>query len=32
VMGQLDSAKIKYSGFPDTKMSGFRLSVGYRWK
>ncbi|MDH4216184.1 MAG: DUF3575 domain-containing protein [Gallionella sp.] len=32
VMGQLDSATIKYSGFADTKLSAFRLSAGYRWK
>jgi hypothetical protein len=32
VMGQLDSATVRYSGFSDTKLSGFRLSVGYRWK
>lgn len=32
VMGQLDSATIKYSGSADTKMSAFRFSVGYRWK
>ncbi|MGB9092794.1 MAG: hypothetical protein WCB93_01620 [Gallionella sp.] len=32
VMGQLDSATLKYSGYADTKLSAFRLSVGYRWK
>ena len=32
VMGQLDSATIEYSGFADTKLSAFRLSLGYRWK
>lgn len=32
VMSQLDSATIKYSGSADTKLSAFRLSVGYRWK
>ena len=32
VMGQLDSATVKYSGFADTKLSAFRFSVGYRWK
>jgi len=32
VMGQIDGATIKYSGYADTKLSGFRLSVGYRWK
>jgi hypothetical protein len=31
VMGQLDSATLKYD-FWDTKLSAFRLSVGYRWK
>jgi hypothetical protein len=31
-MGQLDSATVKWSGFVDTKLSGFRLSAGYRWK
>jgi hypothetical protein len=30
-MGQLDSANIKYST-AETKLAGFRLSVGYRWK
>lgn len=30
-MGQLDSANIHFSN-SDTKLSGFRLSVGYRWK
>lgn len=32
VMGQLDSATIKYSGLSDIKFSAFRLSMGYRWK
>jgi len=32
VMGQVDSATIKYEGSSDTKLSGFRLSAGYRWK
>jgi len=32
VMGQVDSAKIKYSTPGQTKMNAFRLSVGYRWK
>jgi hypothetical protein len=32
VMGQLDSATLKWTGFADTKLSAFRLSVGYRWK
>jgi hypothetical protein len=32
VMGQLDSASMKYSGFSDIKISGFRLSIGHRWK
>lgn len=31
VMGQLDSANIKYST-AETKLAGFRLSIGYRWK
>lgn len=31
VMGQLDSAKLHYNGY-DSKLSGFRLSLGYRWK
>ncbi len=31
-MGQLDSANIAYSGFPDYKLHGMRLSIGYRWK
>jgi hypothetical protein len=31
-MGQVDSATVKWSGFADTKLSAFRLSVGYRWK
>ena len=31
VMGQLDSATIKYSG-ASIPISAFRLSVGYRWK
>lgn len=31
VMGQLDSAKLQYTG-STTKLSGFRLSIGYRWK
>jgi hypothetical protein len=30
-MGQLDSATLKYD-FWDKKLSGFRLSAGYRWK
>jgi len=32
VMGQYDSATLAYSGFSDSKLSAFRLSVGYRWK
>jgi len=32
VMGQLDSATVKYSGLSDIKFSALRLSVGYRWK
>lgn len=32
VMGQLDSATVKYSGLADIKLSAFRLSGGYRWK
>jgi hypothetical protein len=32
VMGQLDSATLQYSGFPDSKLSAFRLNAGYRWK
>ena len=32
VMGQVDSATVKYSGLWDTKFSAFRLSLGYRWK
>lgn len=32
VMGQLDSATVKNSNNNDVKLSGFRLSVGYRWK
>lgn len=32
VMGQYDSAKVKYSGLSDIKFTGFRFSVGYRWK
>lgn len=34
VMGQLDSATVKYSGLitSDIKLSAFRLSAGYRWK
>jgi len=32
VMGQVDSAKLKYSTPGQTKMNAFRLSVGYRWK
>jgi hypothetical protein len=32
VMGQIDSATVAYSGFADIKISGFRLSGGYRWK
>ncbi len=31
VMGQLDSANLQYTGFT-SKLTGFRLSVGYRWK
>ena len=31
VMGQIDSATVKYA-FWDTKLSGLRLSMGYRWK
>lgn len=31
VMGQLDSANIKYQTYT-SKLSGFRLSIGYRWK
>lgn len=31
VMGQVDSATIKYSN-TDMKLSAFRLSLGYRWK
>ena len=31
VMGQLDSSKLKYNGY-DSKLSGFRLNLGYRWK
>jgi len=31
VMGQVDTATIKYTN-TDLKLSGFRLSVGYRWK
>lgn len=31
VMGQLDSAKLNVTN-TDTKLSGVRLSVGYRWK
>ena len=30
-MGQVDSAKIKYSD-ANVNLSGFRLSIGYRWK
>lgn len=30
-MGQLDSAKLAYDD-ADVKLTGFRLSVGYRWK
>ena len=30
-MGQFDSAKIKYSD-ANVNLSGFRLSIGYRWK
>ena len=32
VMGQADSATVKYSGLSDIKISAVRLSVGYRWK
>jgi len=32
MMGQVDSAVLKYLSPPDNKLSGFRLSVGYRWK
>jgi hypothetical protein len=32
VMGQYDSAKVKYSGLTDIKFTAFRFSVGYRWK
>jgi hypothetical protein len=32
VMGQLDSATVRYSGLADVKFSALRLSVGYRWK
>jgi hypothetical protein len=32
VMGQVDSATVKWSGYVDTKLSAFRFSVGYRWK
>ena len=31
VMGQLDSANLKYPASTN-KLSGFRLSIGYRWK
>ncbi len=31
VMGQLDSANIKYQTYT-SKQTGFRLSIGYRWK
>ncbi len=31
VMGQLDSANLKYPA-STSKLSGFRLSIGYRWK
>jgi len=31
VMGQLDSANLKYPAATN-KLSGFRLSLGYRWK
>jgi hypothetical protein len=31
VMGQLDSAKVAYAD-ADVKLTGFRLSIGYRWK
>lgn len=31
VMGQLDSANLKYPATTN-KLSGFRLSLGYRWK
>ncbi len=31
VVGQLDSSNLKYST-STSKMSGFRLSMGYRWK
>lgn len=32
VMGQIDSATVKYSSFTDIQFSALRLSVGYRWK
>lgn len=32
VMGQFDSAKVKYSGASEIPFTAFRLSVGYRWK
>lgn len=32
VMGQFDSATVKYTELADIKFSAFRLSVGYRWK
>ncbi len=30
-MGQLDSANLKYQTYT-SKLSGFRISIGYRWK
>lgn len=32
LMGQLDSATVRYSGLTDIKFSALRLSAGYRWK
>jgi hypothetical protein len=32
LMGQLDSATMKYSGIEDIKTTALRYSVGYRWK
>jgi hypothetical protein len=32
VMGQFDSAAIKYSGYSDIKLTALRFSTGYRWK
>ncbi len=31
LMGQLDSANLQYTGFT-SKLTGFRFSLGYRWK